>query len=337
MIWQNKRCSILFHLLVPGGKWQTLTCKPVSSANRCNATFHKRDLALCARSRRGTGYQAGDHAGRQCGLVAASDSAKATTTEDRVPAILGTSPDRVSLASRRTALWLLRGAADHHPHPRYEASGDGRGKAVRCRRGAVHLRLFGVPRRLADGDYAEAAAGRGEKPFRAEHPGSAGDLEVPAPLAGLSAAGTAAGSAEAVAVTGAVVRAVEPDGPGFAASGTIDPPAGIRQRVVNADETEVRMLKPGHGKAITGYLSGYAGDADHRYVFYDFRPSRSRDGPGKCWRTIVVIFKRMATSSTHRSCAIRRAALWTWRAGRTVGGASRKRFRRPATHWSTRP
>ena len=49
--------------------------------------------------------------------------------------------------------------------------------------------------------------------------------------------------------------------------------------VVNADETEVRMLKPGHGKAITGYLSGYAGDADHRYVFYDFRPSRSRDGP----------------------------------------------------------
>jgi transposase len=58
----------------------------------------------------------------------------------------------------------------------------------------------------------------------------------------------------------------------------------IRQQVlasivINADETEVKMLKPGHGKAITGYLSGYAGDADHRYVFYDFRPSRSRDGP----------------------------------------------------------
>ena len=27
VIWQNKRCSILFHLLVPGGKWQTLTFK----------------------------------------------------------------------------------------------------------------------------------------------------------------------------------------------------------------------------------------------------------------------------------------------------------------------
>jgi transposase len=49
--------------------------------------------------------------------------------------------------------------------------------------------------------------------------------------------------------------------------------------VINADETEVKMLKPGNGKAITGYLSGYAGDADHRYVFYDFRPIRSRDGP----------------------------------------------------------
>ena len=58
----------------------------------------------------------------------------------------------------------------------------------------------------------------------------------------------------------------------------------IRQRVlasavVNADETTAPMLKPGNGKAITGYISGYAGDADHRYVFYDFRPSRSRDGP----------------------------------------------------------
>jgi transposase/uncharacterized coiled-coil protein SlyX len=53
----------------------------------------------------------------------------------------------------------------------------------------------------------------------------------------------------------------------------------LASAVVNADDTEVRMLKPGHGKAITGYLSGYAGDEDHRYVFYDFRPSRSRDGP----------------------------------------------------------
>jgi transposase len=64
----------------------------------------------------------------------------------------------------------------------------------------------------------------------------------------------------------------------------------IRQRVlasivINADETEVRMLKPGHGKTIKGYLSGYAGDDDHRYVFYDFRPSRSRDGPAEMLAT----------------------------------------------------
>jgi hypothetical protein len=40
-------------------------------------------------------------------------------------------------------------------------------------------------------------------------------------------------------------------------------------------DTRVSSLR----KAITDYLSGYAGDADHRYVFYAFRPSRSRDGP----------------------------------------------------------
>jgi len=60
----------------------------------------------------------------------------------------------------------------------------------------------------------------------------------------------------------------------------------IQQRVlagviIHVDETEVRMLKPGHGKTITGYVTGYAGDEDHRYVFYDFRPSRSRDGPAE--------------------------------------------------------
>jgi transposase len=55
----------------------------------------------------------------------------------------------------------------------------------------------------------------------------------------------------------------------------------LTSAVINADETEVRMIKPGHVKAITGYLTGYAGDEDHRYVFYDFRPSRSRDGPAE--------------------------------------------------------
>jgi hypothetical protein len=42
---ENKRCSILFHLLVPGGKWQTETYSPVSSANCCNSHFHNRTRA----------------------------------------------------------------------------------------------------------------------------------------------------------------------------------------------------------------------------------------------------------------------------------------------------
>src|SRR3954447_16182608 len=39
---ENSRCSILFHLLVPGGRWHTVITKPVSSANCCSSTFHKR-------------------------------------------------------------------------------------------------------------------------------------------------------------------------------------------------------------------------------------------------------------------------------------------------------
>ena len=37
---ENRRCSILFHLLVPGGKWQTEISSPVSSASFCNSHFH---------------------------------------------------------------------------------------------------------------------------------------------------------------------------------------------------------------------------------------------------------------------------------------------------------
>src|ERR1035441_193423 len=38
----NSRCSILFHLLVPGGKWQISNRRPRSSAKSCRATFHNR-------------------------------------------------------------------------------------------------------------------------------------------------------------------------------------------------------------------------------------------------------------------------------------------------------
>src|SRR3954451_224762 len=46
VIWQNMRCSILFHLLVPGGKWHTVIRNPISSASPCKATFHNRDRLL---------------------------------------------------------------------------------------------------------------------------------------------------------------------------------------------------------------------------------------------------------------------------------------------------
>jgi len=42
VICQNSLCSILFHLLVPGGSWQMVTCSPVSAANFANSTFQAR-------------------------------------------------------------------------------------------------------------------------------------------------------------------------------------------------------------------------------------------------------------------------------------------------------
>ena len=42
VMWENSRCSILFHLEVPGGKWQTVTASPVSSAKAASSAFHAR-------------------------------------------------------------------------------------------------------------------------------------------------------------------------------------------------------------------------------------------------------------------------------------------------------
>src|SRR5712692_6015399 len=39
---ENRRCSTLFHLLVPGGKWHTERDRPVSSANVCSSHFQRR-------------------------------------------------------------------------------------------------------------------------------------------------------------------------------------------------------------------------------------------------------------------------------------------------------
>ncbi len=41
-MWENRRCSILFHLLVPGGKWHTVIVRPVAAASAASSTFHRR-------------------------------------------------------------------------------------------------------------------------------------------------------------------------------------------------------------------------------------------------------------------------------------------------------
>ncbi len=40
--WEKRRCSILFHLLVPGGRWLTTMSRPSSLASFCSSRFHSR-------------------------------------------------------------------------------------------------------------------------------------------------------------------------------------------------------------------------------------------------------------------------------------------------------
>src|SRR5664279_993439 len=42
LIAENSLCSILFHLLVPGGRWQTVMVSPVWAANPASSVFHSR-------------------------------------------------------------------------------------------------------------------------------------------------------------------------------------------------------------------------------------------------------------------------------------------------------
>lgn len=53
----------------------------------------------------------------------------------------------------------------------------------------------------------------------------------------------------------------------------------LKSVAVQADETVFNYLGGAKGKASQGYLFGYAGDAEHRFLYYDFRPSRCRAGP----------------------------------------------------------
>ncbi|MBB5775038.1 hypothetical protein HD596_001794 [Nonomuraea jabiensis] len=42
VMWENNRCSILFHFEVLGGKWQTVTVKPASAANAASSACQSR-------------------------------------------------------------------------------------------------------------------------------------------------------------------------------------------------------------------------------------------------------------------------------------------------------
>ena len=42
VIAENSRCSILFHLLVPGGRCSTVMSRPASAANAASSVFHSR-------------------------------------------------------------------------------------------------------------------------------------------------------------------------------------------------------------------------------------------------------------------------------------------------------
>lgn len=55
----------------------------------------------------------------------------------------------------------------------------------------------------------------------------------------------------------------------------------LRSYAVQADETPVKYLGGEKGKASTGYLFGYAGDIEHRFLYYDYRPDRTRAGPAE--------------------------------------------------------
>jgi transposase len=53
----------------------------------------------------------------------------------------------------------------------------------------------------------------------------------------------------------------------------------LLSKIINADETPVKFLKPGAGKAPLGYVWTYIGDNDYPYVIFDFKSSRSGEAP----------------------------------------------------------
>jgi transposase len=69
----------------------------------------------------------------------------------------------------------------------------------------------------------------------------------------------------------------------------------LQSFVLQADETPVRYLGGEPGKSSLGYLFGYAGDAEHRFLVYDFQPNRSRAGP----RAMLAGFRGVLQTDGH--------------------------------------
>lgn len=55
----------------------------------------------------------------------------------------------------------------------------------------------------------------------------------------------------------------------------------LQSKIINADETPVKFLKPGTGKAPTGYVWTYIGDNENPYVIFDFHANRKAEHPEK--------------------------------------------------------
>ena len=55
----------------------------------------------------------------------------------------------------------------------------------------------------------------------------------------------------------------------------------VQSRVINADETPVRVLDPTRDSTRKGQFWTYISHGDHGYTVFDYRDSRSRDGPAE--------------------------------------------------------
>jgi hypothetical protein len=97
-MWENSRCSILFHLDVPGGRWQTVICRPVSAANAASSVFHSRvrypldpPPSAVISSRRAPGQAAWPALSHQVAIVATAKAAVSwsvpTLTQPELPAM----------------------------------------------------------------------------------------------------------------------------------------------------------------------------------------------------------------------------------------------------------